>query len=114
MFTNAAGQVLIDIMDYPACSANLDAKAQIDPSNCSPKQQQSVANNRTEATLKNKECRCLLAQYSKREKNQKSQWMVAELFSPPRFIQFANKLGHQGKAYDIKTGYDLEDKSIRN
>ena len=74
--TDTAGQLLVDVLNYPAKPAR--------PSKPETTVKDSVPPvTRTKRTLKNKECRCLLAQMSK--KRVPSKYAVAELFSPPRF-----------------------------
>ena len=92
--TNTAGQLLVDVLNYPAKPA------------CPPKPEATVGNsesaeNKTKRTLKNKECRCLLAQMSK--KRVPSKCAVAELLSPPRFVVEARARGREGLSFDIMT-----------
>eukprot|EP00435_Cladocopium_sp_Y103_P019462 s1915_g4.t1 len=121
MVTNAAGQVLINILEYPMKVLNKMAMQDSrpipkDPINSpSPSKSTDAANEnhvkscKTKVTLKKKECRCLLAQFNKKERMQGSKVLVAELFSPPRFTKYAQQLGYQGLSYDIQQGCDLDD-----
>ena len=71
------------------------------------KQMGQSSNKRKKITLKQKECRCLLAQMKSAENAKQSQFQVAELFSPPSFSLEVEKHGGKGLAFDIKQGWDL-------
>lgn len=125
MQVNDAGQLLVNILDYPArperssakCEARSHAVAGANKDNCGDnKNHQNGDRHKTKITLKKKECRCLLAQMSQSEVGQVSQGscVVAELFSPPRFCHEAQKHGYHGVAYDIKNGYDLDDPKVQD
>ena len=121
MNTNSAGQVLIDVLDFPEHAKS--AKHQDHSSaSVSPEDEGIITGNggkgdsskvKTKITLKKKECRCLLAQLNKTEMQKDSKIAVAELFSPPRFTKVAEANGGVGKAYDIKQGIDLEDPKVQ-
>eukprot|EP00435_Cladocopium_sp_Y103_P057771 s2526_g20.t1 len=133
MITNEAGQVLIDILDFPKKVRSKPAQdrsvtqnthaSHVDKPHGSPSQsrtpcdgndkQTALAKTKTKVTLKKKECRCLLAQFQKSQKAKGSQVLVAELFSPPRFALEAQRLGAQGLSYDVKQGQDLEDPVVQ-
>eukprot|EP00435_Cladocopium_sp_Y103_P057558 s34_g19.t2 len=137
MITNEAGQVLIDILDFPEkkirakptqdrptiCSRMHDHSSNRTPcehDNPSPDKtsfdgngNQTARTPKTKVTLKKKECRCLLAQFQKSQKQKSSKVLIAELFSPPRFSLEAQRLGAKGLSYDVKQGYDLEDPVIQ-
>ena len=42
-----------------------------------------------------------------------SKFLVAELFSPPRFKAEAERVGHKGLSFDIQQGWDLTDKDTQ-
>ena len=94
MITNEAGQLLVNILDFkqkvqpslpsqPSADAN-DQESRVGTVSREvtnePKQQGST---RKKVTLKQKECRCLLAQLKSVDNAKKSKCQVAELFSPP-------------------------------
>ena len=88
--TNGAGQFIINVMEFSPTE------------NSQPKPEPNAGDSR----LTKKEARhieSLAAAWSKG----KSNCVVAELFSPPRFTLEVEKLGKKGLAYDLKTGYNL-------
>ena len=123
MHCNPAGQVLLNILDFPKAEAQVPVTQPDDGVNPklhnvgdnvkssnpadNPKSGSPKNPNRRKVTLKNKECRCLLAQLRDNMKHEKSQIAVAELFSPPRFSLEAQKRGQQGIAFDLKQGWNL-------
>ena len=119
MATNDAGQLLVNILDFkqkvdqqkhdqPSAGAN-DQESRVGDktSQVTDKQMGQSSNKRKKITLKQKECRCLLAQMKSAEDTKQSQFQVAELFSPPRFSLEVEKHGGKGLAFDIKQGWDL-------
>ena len=64
---------------------------------------------KSKITLKKKECRCLLSQWTRHANDQDAQIAVAELFSEPRLSEEARRHGASGVAFDIKQGCDLTD-----
>ena len=64
---------------------------------------------RRKITLKQNECRCLLAQIRTQDNSKQAKIDVAELFSVPRFTKYAESKGGKGLAFDIKNGWDLLD-----
>ena len=102
--TNAAGQIVIDMLEFGEAP-----QSQVPASSTSP-QDRPV---KKKITLKPKGCRCLLAQIKQCESKSKSKITVAELFSPPRFSAYLGEHGKSGRAYDLKTGYDLLDKTVQ-
>eukprot|EP00435_Cladocopium_sp_Y103_P030061 s1739_g7.t1 len=122
MTTNSAGQVLIDILDYPAKQPSAVPQDKVchdvdvednlgDIRGC--RRNGDKRNYKQKVTLKKKECRCLLAQWNAHQNRSQSKLAVAELFSPPRFTKLAEQRGLHGKSYDIKQGIDLEDPQIQ-
>lgn len=110
MKTNEAGQLLVDVMDFPPSTRPCPATQQNSKITSDCKSSPVTAPSRkTKITLKNKECRCLLAQWKHTDMQKQSSICVAELFSPPRFTSEAVKHGLQGRAYDIKQGWNLDD-----
>ena len=103
MNTNQAGQILIDILDFPVLPRAAEAKG--------PKE--VVNSNKKKVTLKPKECRCFLAQMKTFENSDRSQLHFAELFSPPRFTAEIERRGGKGRAYDLKLGGDLTDPVVQ-
>ena len=89
MTTNQAGQILIDILDFPVVPISDKAKG--------PKVSEPRV-DKHKVTLKPKECRCLVAQIKTFENHNKSHIQVAELFSPPRFTTEIEKRGGKGKS----------------
>lgn len=123
MQVNDAGQLLVNILDYPArperssakCEARSHTAAGVNKDNCGDNENhQNGDRHKTKITLKKKECRCLLAQMSQSEVGQVSQGscVVAELFSPPRFCHEAQKHGYHGVAYDDPKVQDQVDKEL--
>lgn len=122
MATNSAGQVLIDVTAFPesekpvvedhqpsSAEARSVSHSQNDLGSC----QDSKPSSRKKVTLKAKECRCLLAQCKQHDNSVNSNYLVAELFSPPRFTTEAEHRGTKGLAFDLSTGYDLLDPSTQ-
>ena len=118
MHCNPAGQVLLNILDFPKAEDQVPltksddgGKHKLGGPGDNLKSNNLMGNprnpNRRKITLKNKECRCLLAQMKSTTKAEKSQIAVAELFSPPRFSLEAQKRGQQGIAFDLKQGWNL-------
>ncbi len=103
MTTNQAGQILLDIMDFPVVPVVKKAQG--------PKVHESSKKHKI--TLKPKECRCLLAQLKVHENHSRSRVQFAELFSPPRFTTEIEHRGGRGKAYDLKLGDDLTDPKVQ-
>ena len=119
MITNDAGQLLVNILDFkqkveqqkhdqPSAGAN-DQESRVGDktSQVTDKQMGQSSNKRKKITLKQKECRCLLAQMKSAENTKQSQFQVAELFSPPRFSLEVEKHGGKGLAFDIKQGVGI-------
>ena len=124
MVTNSAGQVLIDLLDFPKkmeqdspFTKSVQTKHDAVVENRQDPKHQTSTNNvtskKTKVTLKKKECRCLLAQFEKSQKQSQSKILVAELFSPPRFTKQAELMGQKGRSYDIKQGWDLNDTEVQ-
>ena len=128
MSTNSAGQVLIDVTSFP--DSEMPKPIVVEHQHpvhearpVSPKPGDRVCNNesnncnhnqnRKKVTLKNKECRCLLAQCKQYDNSVQSNYLVAELFSPPRFTTEAEHRGTKGLAFDLSTGYNLLDPSTQ-
>ena len=128
MQVNSAGQLLVDILDYPlmpkiststaeasrSCSEAVSGDKHGD--NYGDSDKKGITNKgKTKITLKKRECRCLLAQMSTADQKMLTpeSCVVAELFSPPRFTTEAQKRGYHGVAYDIKTGYNLNDPKVQ-
>ena len=118
MHCNPAGQVLLNLLDFPKAEDQVPiskpddvGKPEVGNPGDNPKINNSARSpknpNRRKVTLKNKECRCLLAQMKSTAQHEKSQIAVAELFSPPRFSLEAQKRGQQGIAFDLKQGWNL-------
>ena len=110
MITNAAGQVLIDILDFPKKNKNTcrltrhiqppvpEVSKGLDnlPRDRTPCKHDNnrnprISQSKTKVTLKKKECKCLLAQFNKSQKTRGSKVLVAELFSPPRVAHAAQR-----------------------
>lgn len=95
--TNSAGQFVIDVMNFSEKSG--DVMVAPPPT--------------TEFTeckrVSQKENRCLMANSEAWGKNLKgdTKCIVAELLSPPRFSEQAEKLGKTGLAFDLLQGWDL-------
>ena len=62
----------------------------------------------TEREYTRREHRCLLANHEAWQKG-RSQCVVAELFSPPRFSEVLRERKEEGLAFDIQQGWDLTD-----
>eukprot|EP00435_Cladocopium_sp_Y103_P016862 s1030_g4.t1 len=112
MHCNPAGQVLLNILEFPKSDMQVPSSEPVDNDKLGDKPKGNNGGsprnpNRKKITLKNKECRCLLAQIKHATRHEKSQIAVAELFSPPRFSLEAQKRGEQGIAFDKKQGWDL-------
>ena len=105
MCTNQAGQLLVNILQFPEIKPPVAGPSQVTRPQLSKK--------KVKITLKQKECRCLLAQVRKHETCQKSNIHVAELFSPPRFCLEAERRGLRGRAFDIKQGWDLDSPEVQ-
>ena len=142
MVTNQAGQLLVNILDFPSAEACARARskcalqapatnksspskpAPISPSDKSseprrashPRDQPVIKctppREKSKVSLKRKECRCLLAQFRRCEMKS-SRVAVAELFSPPRFAKAAKQIGLDGLSFDIQQGWDLLDPSVQ-
>ena len=123
MHTNEAGQIVIDLMQFPP-----ELTVQVEPSVPSPSTTISgcsiITASSTEplkpkdggkrkVTLKEKECRCLLAHLHKHDNGKQSKVLVAELLSSPGFSKIAESMGKRGLAYDKKQGCDLLDRQIQ-
>ena len=134
MVTNQSGQLLLNIMDFAnkpkIVSSQLETQEQesqgvgkqnqqeIDRKDNEPKIVHKVDSHeskcsRKKITLKQKECRCLLAQIRNHDNNKQAQIDVAELFSVPRFTKHAESKGGKGLAFDIKNGWDLLNKDTQ-
>ena len=101
MMTNEAGQIVIDLMCFPpdlsnSSSSDRSVKPDIAVKPCSNSAEPAQDRVRKKITLKQKECRCLLAQLKKGDNAKQSQVLVAELFSPPRFSKVAESIGEKG------------------
>ena len=150
--TNSAGQLLIDVLDFPVSKAGASSKGsgpgdrklsfvqvfisesapipsvqpqdQRDPVEISspnipdPKIRPDDVPTpvpgitkppKSKITLKKKECRCLLSQWTRHANDQDAQIAVAELFSEPRLSKEARRHGASGVAFDIKQDCDLTD-----
>ena len=107
--TNSAGQLLVDVLSYPVKPAG--PKLDHGPTSGATVKGSVKSSNKTKITLKHKECRCLLAQMTK--KRTPSKCAVAELFSPPRFAVEAKARGREALSYDIKQGWDLTDPKVQ-
>ena len=70
--------------------------------------------SRKKITLKQKECRRLLAQVKHHNCQRQSQTAVAELFCPPRFAEQARSQGATGLSFDIKQGCNLLDPNTQH
>ena len=120
MHRNEAGQIVIDLMQFPP-----ELTVQVEPSVPSPSTTISgcsiITASSTEplkpkdggkrkVTLKEKECRCLLAQLHKHDNGKQSKVLVAELLSSPGFPKIAESMGKRGLAYDKKQGCDVLDR----
>lgn len=126
MDTNSAGQLLVSITDFPVnnrCAPSLPHEGEADRSTVGAKDRPDPENvperpgrnpNRKKITLKQKECRCLVAQFRKYELSTDFGVTVAELFSPPRFTLEAQKHGGKGLAFDKKQGWDLLDSQTQD
>ena len=121
MQVNNAGQLLVNVLDYPSkpvtqARSHDDASRVRNESGIEGNNHKGEHRHKTKITLKKKECRCLLAQMSRSDSNTISHGtcVVAELFSPPRFSLEAQRRGYHGVAYDIKNGYDLDDPKVQD
>ena len=114
MVTNQAGQLLVNIMDFPnnkkfnsdTVRAIPSQQIKVPPA---PHDKQEIGCGKRKVTLKPKECKCLLAQAHKWKSKLRFRSTVVELFSPPRFSKEAKDQGLKGKSFDVKQGYDLTD-----
>ena len=115
MTTNQAGQLLVNIMDFPERGTSLqpDVAMPLSEVQSAPRLSPDIGCGKRKVTLKPKECKCLLAQSTKWKPKKVFRSVVVELFSPPRFSKEAERRGLVGKAYDIKQGYDLTDPKIQ-
>lgn len=110
MQVNQAGQLLVDILDYPTKTKIKFEPTVSQPASPSvPSIAEQKKSTKTKITLKKKECRCLLAQIRDSSSDKPGKCLVAELFSPPRFTKQAEARGYSGLAFDIKQGWDLSD-----
>ena len=124
MKVNEAGQLLIDVMNFPARDKTIgnhkqsvanSSVSQADVSNdavpvqCPPPEPvvPRTPTSRKPKRLKNKHCRCLLSQVKHLESHNSAQVAVAELFSPPRLTLQARQQGATGLAFDLKQGCNL-------
>ena len=124
--TNEAGQLLVDVLAYPARETatpkprgnqhdrDTARSTKDDQQKVEQKAQGSSQKQKTKITLKKKECRCLLAQMKRVSQTEDAGIMVAELFSPPRFSTEAVRQGGKGIAYDIKQGWDLSKSNVKS
>ena len=101
MVCNSAGQLLLGLTDFPS-SLKVPALGQVPV----PKKTDETAKE-TGSSLNKRECRCLLAQVKQASQGTDSNYLVAELFSPPRFTLEAEKRGEKGLAFDLSNGFDL-------
>lgn len=111
MISNDSGQLLVNLLEFPEDKPSISAVSS-KPSVAHEQvanPEARVTKVKKKVTLKQKECRCLLAQMKTLENNKQSQYAVAELFSPPRFTTEAENRGLKGLAFDIKQGWDLLD-----
>lgn len=106
--TNSAGQLLVNVLNYPNRSGSAVKPV---PSNASPPVVDKHP-KKIKITLKKRECRRLLAQWNK-VSHKKNRIAVAELFSPPRFTKYIESKGGHGVAYNIKQGFDLTDPKVQ-
>ena len=122
MTSNSAGQLLVSIVDFPMKPLSepfvpLEGEADRSMGSAQDCQNSRVVcdknPNRKKITLKQKECRCLMAQFRQYEKSTEFGVTVAELFSPPRFTLEVQKHGGKGLAFDKKQGWDLLDKNTQ-
>ena len=125
MVTNQSGQLLLNIMDFAnkpkIVSSQMETQHQESqgPQKKTDNHEPIISDKKVEienkhqqhqrkkVTLKQKECRCLLAQIRTHDNNKLSRIDVAELFSVPRFTKYAESKGGKGLAFDIKNGWDL-------
>eukprot|EP00435_Cladocopium_sp_Y103_P072571 s637_g40.t1 len=100
MTTNSSGQVLVDVLDYPAKKPSAVPQDKVchdvdvednlwDIRGC--RRNGDKQHYKQKITLKKKECRCLLAQWNAHQNRSQSKTAVAELFSPPRFTKLAEQ-----------------------
>eukprot|EP00435_Cladocopium_sp_Y103_P016924 s2219_g4.t1 len=94
LVVNEAGQYVISIMDFPSKSRMMKGDKQF---------QLGTGDSKV---LSRKEARCIESLAASWQKG-KSTCVVAELFSPPRFAQEAERQGLRGLSFDIKNGFDL-------
>ena len=94
--TNAAGQYIISIMDFPANSGPVGG-TEIPTLGVPTK------------ALSKREARVLESLAAAWQKGN-SKCVVAELFSPPRFTTEAERQGLTGLSFDLKNGYNLLDR----
>ena len=97
LVTNSAGQFVIDVMNFAGKSG--DATVAPPP----------MAEFTECKRVSQKENRCLMANSEAWGENLKgdTKCIVAELFSPPRFSEQAEKVGKTGLAFDLLQGWDL-------
>ena len=124
MKVNEAGQLLIDVMNFPARDKTVgnhkqsvtnssvsqaDVSSDAVPAQCPPPEPvvPRTPTSRKPKRLKNKHCRCLLSQVKHLESHNSAQVAVAELFSPPRLTLQARQQGATGLAFDLKQGCNL-------
>ena len=98
--TNSAGQIFLNVLDN--CPEETLLAEEVSG------QGEKGVSEPCELTnqLSRREVRCLFAQQQSWTKNDSS-CSVAELFSPPRFAELAEKEGKKGLSYDIQQGWDL-------
>ena len=134
MEVNRAGQLLIDIMQFPK-KAVPTASTHAGPPSAEPHSHISCESeslvtqscqaasqvppipemvySRPRKQVKKKHCRVLLSQVKGLQASRSAQIAVAELFSPPRLTEQARQSGATGLAFDIKQGCDLNDKDTQ-
>ena len=125
--TNAAGQLLIDLVQFPSStkpSAAVSAEALSADSvpghvaaRPSP-EQPSLSKNPKPSRVSKKDSRSLLAQWKRQPRckdgdAQPGPFAVAEIFSPPRFRLEAEQQGLRGLSFDVKQGWDLLDPTVQ-
>ncbi len=101
MVCNSAGQLLLGLTDFPK---SLKPPVTLQDSVVKPCQDRL---DKVTSALTKRECRCLLAQVKQADQGTDSNYLVAELFSPPRFTIEAEKRGDKGLAFDLSNGFDL-------
>ena len=117
MHTNQAGQLLVDILNYPKAPRKQTSQAAraLSPKGLGSqlRSEQPVRRDaKVKVTLKKKECRCLLAQMEKDAKLAQTKCAVAELFSS-RFCLEAEQQGRDGLPFTIQQGWDLSQSSTQ-